>query len=281
MIRNLPLIVLLSSASPFYCQGQEAFEGEAKEVYQVIINLFDGMREGDSAKVHQTFHPDVKMLTTFYNKEGKTELHEGSLQKFLDAVGTPHDEVWDEKIWDTQIQIDGPLAQAWTNYDFYLGDKFSHCGVDAFQFIKTDAGWKIIQLADTRKRSGCPKAEDLILEKIKAFSGYVVAGDAEALGRAYTQDASIFPGGSDILKGRAAIEKYWTPREDRKIVYHKVSPEEIRILHDEAYDYGYYEGRTQKADGTEVSWKGKYVIIWKLEEGEWKIFLDIWNRVTE
>ncbi len=59
-------------------------------------------------------------------------------------------------IWDPKIEIDGNLAQAWTQYAFYVGKKFSHCGVDAFQLFKgTDGTWKIFQLADTRQKEGC------------------------------------------------------------------------------------------------------------------------------
>jgi len=31
----------------------------------------------------------------------------------------------------------------WAPYDFWRDGKFSHCGVDAFDLIKTDEGWKI------------------------------------------------------------------------------------------------------------------------------------------
>ena len=34
-------------------------------------------------------------------------------------------------------------------------------------------------------------------------------------------------------------------------------------------------------DNKEVSWHGKYTIVWKKTDGEWKIYLDIWNNVTK
>ena len=34
----------------------------------------------------------------------------------------------------------------------------------------------------------------------------------------------------------------------------KVTPEEIKIIGNEAYDYGYYEGRSIGGDGKESSW---------------------------
>lgn len=129
---------------------------DSASVHSLIIRLFDGMREGDSAKVSSTFHKDVKMYTSFTNKEGLLVLKEGKLNAFLDAVGTPHDKIWDEKIWGTKISIDGGIAQVWTDYGFYVGEDFSHCGVDAFHLVKEPSGkWKIIHLMDTRRKEGC------------------------------------------------------------------------------------------------------------------------------
>ena len=112
------------------------------------------------------------------------------------------------------------------------------------------------------------------------FSQYIIEGNMDALVDSYTEDAKIFPRGMDIQRGAEAIRKYWTPAPDakHKVIHHKVTAEEIKIIGDEAYDYGYYEGTTLKADGSESSWKGKYVIVWKeVGPGDWKMYLDIWN----
>jgi hypothetical protein len=48
--------------------------------------------------------------------------------------------------------VDGPFATYYADYEFWLGERRSHCGVDAFQLVKTDeAGWQIFILADTRR----------------------------------------------------------------------------------------------------------------------------------
>lgn len=103
----------------------------------------------------------------------------------------------------------------------------------------------------------------------------------EQIGNAYTLDAKIFPNNTSIIAGRKAIEDYWTPSGGSRIKYHNINPEEIKINGDEAYDFGYYEGISVSADGNESNWKGKYVIIWRKVEGEWKIYLDIWNSVRD
>ena len=77
------------------------------------------------------------------------------------------------------------------------------------------------------------------------------------------------------------MKSYWTIPEDVKILHHKVTPSEIIIENDTAYDYGYYEGKTLTKDKKEVSWQGKYIIVWKKIDREWKIYLDIWNNVAQ
>jgi hypothetical protein len=39
--------------------------------------------------------------------------------------------------------MQGRIATVWAPYDFWIDGKFSHCGVDAFDLIKTDKGSRI------------------------------------------------------------------------------------------------------------------------------------------
>lgn len=137
--------------------AQNNVRNEKEDVQQVINTMFDGMREGDSAKVSSVFRKDVRMYTSYRKNTGEAVLHEGALSEFLQAVGTAHDEIWDEKIYDTTIQIDGDIAQVWTDYSFYIGETFSHCGVDAFQLVRENNKWLIINLMDTRRKENCTK----------------------------------------------------------------------------------------------------------------------------
>ena len=120
-----------------------------------IKNLFLAMERGDSALLRTAFYSDV-MLITVLEKDGKFTLRkETDLKGFATSIGTPHPDVYHEPIWDIKAEQDGNFAQVWAKYAFYLGNKFSHCGVDTFQLIKTEAGWKIFYLADTRQKIGC------------------------------------------------------------------------------------------------------------------------------
>ena len=137
---------------PFISYSQHT---EIEPVKEVVTTLFQGMYNGDSSLVHSAFSDDVRMYTTMKTPDGKEVLKQGGLEGFLQAVGTPHDQIWDEKISNLKVDVDGGLAHAWMDYEFYLGDKFSHCGVNAMQLVRIAGKWKIIHLIDTRKKAEC------------------------------------------------------------------------------------------------------------------------------
>ncbi|HEX8392282.1 MAG TPA: nuclear transport factor 2 family protein [Longimicrobium sp.] len=122
-----------------------------QEVRAAVDRMFTGMRTADSAMVRSVFHPEARLQSVAVRGDSvmvRTEPVDG----FVRAVGTPHEQVWDERISNVEIRVDGELATAWMNYAFYLGDRFSHCGVNAFQFVRTGQGWKVVQIIDTRRR---------------------------------------------------------------------------------------------------------------------------------
>ena len=141
------------------CTGQvstasaQADEAGREAVLSVLDRLFDGMRMGDSAMVGSVFHPSAQLIGTA-ERDGAPVVSVIPSDRFVTAVGNATGE-WDEPYWDSIVQIRDNLATVWTKYSFYLDGKFSHCGVDAFMLARTEAGWKIISLADTRQSDGC------------------------------------------------------------------------------------------------------------------------------
>lgn len=151
----LLIAVLMTALVPAEAQNSEMSE-EQKEVYKVVLRMFDGMRAGDSSMVHSVFSDDLRMYSNFMDINGNLKTEEGNMKQFLEAVGAPHDGIWDEQLWNTEIRIDLGVASVWTDYAFYRGDHFSHCGIDAFQLIKDMSGdWKIKQIIDTRRKNDC------------------------------------------------------------------------------------------------------------------------------
>jgi Putative lumazine-binding len=148
--RLLLIYSAIALTTPCLAQTQE------DEIKNTINRLFGAMEKGDSAKLHSAFADQVTMATVFRDKNNAPVIkHESSIADFLKAVGTPHPEIWYEEIWNVKIQIDGDFAQAWCDYAFYVGNKFSHCGIDAFHLYKVKEDWKIFHLADTRRKDNC------------------------------------------------------------------------------------------------------------------------------
>lgn len=145
----LSLGVMLVSGAPAHAQT-----APEREVRAVVQRLFDGMRAGDSTVVRSVFHPTARLLTTG-TRDGAPFLQAVQVDQFVRAVGTPHAERWDERVWNVQIRTEDNLATAWMNYAFYVGDKLSHCGVNAFELFRGPDGWKVIGIVDTRRRQGC------------------------------------------------------------------------------------------------------------------------------
>jgi ketosteroid isomerase-like protein len=119
-----------------------------------------------------------------------------------------------------------------------------------------------------------------ILRATESFSTFYMNANYDGLANSYTEDAKILPPNTKIIEGREAIRNKWILPDGMSILMHKVTPSEITIRNEYAYDIGLYEGISRTKAGVEIPWKGKYLIVWKKEKGEWKIYADAWNRIN-
>lgn len=126
------------------------------DIKKTITTMFDAMRKGDSTTLRSVFAKGI-VFQGVANKNGENTVENENPDGFIKAVGTPHKDIWDERITWGDIKTDGPLASVWAPYKFYLGAQFSHCGIDYFQLMQTKAGWKIIYIIDTRRKDNCPE----------------------------------------------------------------------------------------------------------------------------
>jgi ketosteroid isomerase-like protein len=116
--------------------------------------------------------------------------------------------------------------------------------------------------------------KQIIEEKNNRFTQAHITGDTTFLNNIFTKDAKAFPPNSDVVIGRAAISavnSQWVNlgikefREETTAFY---GNEEYLI--DEGTYYVRY-GKNNTID------KGKYLNVWKKEDGDWKMFTNMWN----
>jgi hypothetical protein len=152
-IRLTMAALLFALPSMGGAQASSTGPDERAAVLAVVQRLWDAMKARDTAMARSVFDSSA-MLSRAVSRNGETRVQLTPVSAFLEALSHAT-EAWNERMFAPEVRIDGSLATVWTEYDFHLGDKFSHCGVDAFQLLKTSAGWKIVALSDTARREGC------------------------------------------------------------------------------------------------------------------------------
>ncbi|UZT99456.1 nuclear transport factor 2 family protein [Chryseobacterium fluminis] len=122
-----------------------------EEVQKPVEDLFLGMKNADSKLVSTVFTDTAIIQTVAKDGSVKTE----SVKDFIASISKAEKNELDEKITVGSINIDGNLASIFTPYQFYLKDKFTHCGANSFQLVKQNNTWKIQYLIDTRRKENC------------------------------------------------------------------------------------------------------------------------------
>jgi uncharacterized protein (TIGR02246 family) len=100
-------------------------------------------------------------------------------------------------------------------------------------------------------------------------------GDFAGVASLYTDDATAFPPGSAMVKGRAAIEAMWKgiaeQAGDPKVTTLDVKP----LGASAAREIGTFSLKTKGGNSKEVT--GKYVVVWEKIGNDWRLAADIWN----
>ena len=115
-----------------------------------VNNLFDAMREHDAEKLLSQFTD--KALLQRALPDGS--VRQSDIKKFAKSIAQST-AFLDEHLLSVSVQQSGNLATVWTPYAFYLNEKLSHCGVNSFQVVKTQEGWKIQYLIDNSHQGDC------------------------------------------------------------------------------------------------------------------------------
>jgi hypothetical protein len=98
--------------------------------------------------------PDARFFSAA-ERDGKMTVRPSTGDAFVASFSNPNRAKALERMWDPEVRVRGAIAQLWTRYDFHGNGTFSHCGVDAFNLVKTDEGWKIAGAMWTVERTGC------------------------------------------------------------------------------------------------------------------------------
>ena len=99
-------------------------------------------------------------------------------------------------------------------------------------------------------------------------------GDAAGLAALYTDGGQLLPPNAGFLSGQAAIQAVWQSVMDMGVKSADLEIVELEGHDDAAIEISKY---TRAGEGGQVLDRGKYIVIWKREAGQWKLHRDIFN----
>jgi hypothetical protein len=134
------LATLLTLVAPWRAVAAQSTARDS--VLATVQRAFDLMRSRDTAGMRQLFDSTARLIGI---RDTTTALRARTVSQFLASVAsTPAERASDERMFDPEVKIDGPVAQVWTYYTFRSGATFSHCGTDAVTLVRVGGRWKIV-----------------------------------------------------------------------------------------------------------------------------------------
>jgi hypothetical protein len=127
-----------------YSGNDESSLGEDQDesVKLVVLTLFDGVRESNKNKILGTLADDAQFISA---RKIDGELVEKITQgtEFAEKAGAVHEQAWDERLADIRVELQDEQAMLFANYEFYLGQDYSHKGEMTVTLLRSDSEWLI------------------------------------------------------------------------------------------------------------------------------------------
>jgi hypothetical protein len=122
-------------------------------VLAAVQRFFDTMASRDVAGASAVLLPEGRFVSVRV-VDGKIVTRGFTNREYLDRLAGRKEEVL-ERLWDPEVRVRGRIATLWAPYDFWKDGAFSHCGVDAFDLVEAEEGWKIAGGVYTVETEGC------------------------------------------------------------------------------------------------------------------------------
>ena len=143
-MQRIVFVLLVVFSTSLYSQNEE--------VKDVIVTFFKGFHAKDSIIIKSVCAKNMILQSIAESSKG-SQIKNQIPQDFYRSIATiPSTMLFEEILLDYSIQVDGAMAHVWTPYEFYVNNKFSHKGVNAFTLFKDNGLWKIVYLIDTRRK---------------------------------------------------------------------------------------------------------------------------------
>ncbi|MCU1288284.1 MAG: hypothetical protein JWN60_513 [Acidobacteria bacterium] len=118
---------------------------------------------------------------------------------------------------------------------------------------------------------------NLIASANQNFMDAFKRADAAGLAALYTDDTRLLPPGFPMMSGREAVQSFWQSAMDTGIKAARLETVEVESEGNLASEIGRFVLTVQPHGGESTEMTGKYLVVWKKQDGAWKLHIDIWN----
>lgn len=129
-------------------------------------------------------------------------------------------------------------------------------------------------IEDSASEFDIKQAEASITQSNQNFIKSFKAGDSLGVASCYTTDAKAMPANMPAIKGRANITHYISEAIIKGFKNFNLNTDKIWGDSTIVAEEGTYN--VSDTAGKQID-KGKYIVLWKQEAGNWRMFRDIWT----
>lgn len=132
---------------------------DTKNAADVADKLFEAMRKKDGVAIRTLFIEGGQLVALDQPKDGKgfSTTRKFSGEAFAKMISEAKAPEFIEKMPKKEVRIYGDAAVVYGRYTFHVGEKFSHCGANAFHLLKSNGAWKIANASTTIETVNCDK----------------------------------------------------------------------------------------------------------------------------
>jgi hypothetical protein len=124
---------------------------DLKAASEVPDRLFAAMKAKSFEDIRATFTPEGQLVAIDKPRDGKgiSKTRVFTAESFAKNISEAKGADFIEKMPNKDVRIAGDMAVVSGRYTFYVGEKFSHCGTNTFNLVRTETGWRIANAAST------------------------------------------------------------------------------------------------------------------------------------
>ncbi len=145
---------------------------DQQEAGAVADKLFEAMRAKNFEAIRSLFLENGQLTALDRPRSGAgfSATRNFSADAFAKMISEAKGGEFIEKMPEKEVKIYGDSAVVSGRYTFYLGDKFSHCGMNAFHLLRTEKGWRIANATSTLETANCDAKPDNSAENKDALA---------------------------------------------------------------------------------------------------------------